>query len=146
MRAPARGTRAHRRGASCRGAALVTALAGLIAVTAVGVAVASRTVESLADARLDLRSTEARLAAEGAVEAARAALARDSGWPGGDRVVGGASTRVDVQPGASAEERRVVAVARVAPQGDRGVAAQAVVDATLVLGDGLPRIALWRER
>jgi hypothetical protein len=129
-----------------RGAAVITVLAALVAVTAVGVAVAGHTVRSLADARLDVHRTAARLGAEGAVEVARAALARDPAWTGVHLDVGTAATIVDVTPGPSPAARCVVARARVAPPGDRGPAAQVVVEATVVLGDGLPRITSWRER
>ena len=122
-----------------RGAALITVLATLVAVTAVGVAVTSSTAQTLAATRLERVRTEARLAAEGGIEAARATLRRDPAWTGATMRVGGLDVVVVVDGPAVAVERRVRSQVR-------GPSANATIEATLRLGDGLPRITEWSER
>lgn len=128
-----------------RGSALLVAL-GLVAVVgAAAVALAASTRQTTDAVRLGRLRTAARLAAEGGVEAARAALASDRGYRGGEFVVGSASAAVEV---VSAEGSKVVLRSRgaAAPSGADGPSASCVVEATLRLGEGLPAVTGWNER
>jgi hypothetical protein len=126
-----------------RGSALVVVLALVALAGATGVALTSHTRRAVESARLARLRTAARLRAEGGVEAARAALARDPSWAGGDDF----SAQVEVAADASDEALRVVRSRAVAsPSGPDGPSAVHVVEATLRLGDGLPSVVRWRER
>jgi type II secretory pathway component PulK len=118
---------------------------GLVAVVgAAAVALAASTRQSLDAVRVGRMRTAARLAAEGGVEAARAALARDPAWRGGPVGVGSAQAEVTVLP---AEGRDLVVSSRgtVAPSGPHGATASHAVEAVLRPGGGLPAIVAWRE-
>jgi len=127
-----------------RGSALLVAL-GLVAVVgAAAVALAASTRQTTDAVRLGRLRTAARLAAEGGVEAARAGLAQDRGYRGGEVAVGAASASVEVL---SAEGPTLVLRSRgvAAPSGAHGPSASQVVVVTLRLGEGLPEVTGWRE-
>jgi hypothetical protein len=85
-------------------------------------------------------------AAQGGVERARAALARDPSWKGGATAVGRGSAEVVVRevPGEPGY-RTVVSVGAIPGPGVGNVAAKRRVEVVLLLGEGLPRIVSWRD-
>jgi len=127
-----------------RGSALIVAL-GVVAVAgAAAVALAASTQQTLAAVRLGRLRTAARLASESGVEAARAALARDRSWRGGEFTVGGATASVEilaVDDGTATLRSRGTA----APSGPDGPSATHAVETVLRLGEGLPAVVRWRE-
>lgn len=121
--------------------ALFFVLAIVIVVAASAVVLRGRFDALVGEIRTDRGRLEAHWVAEGALEHARWALARDPAYTGGRVPVGGGEADVSVTAGPGADQVRVVVDAMV-KRGAAGAAARRV-EARLRLGPGLPRIEEW---
>jgi hypothetical protein len=117
-------------------------------VIAAGLALTARgTFTSLLRERPRQRvSLAAFYAAQGGLEAARAALLRDGAWTGGTVAVGECSAAVTVEavPG-RADLREVVSIGTHAGGGNEMLGARRRVSATLLLAPGGAEVVAWRE-
>jgi hypothetical protein len=128
------------------GFAIVVVLLLLVIAAAISVDFAGRFSAVMRDRGTSRASTAALYAAQGGVERARAALARDASWTGEDLVVGDAVASVRVAAVEGATDLRRVEVVGVAPaKAQANFRAQRRIDAVVRLGPGLPRVVGWRE-
>ena len=122
-------------------------LLALVAVASVcSIALLGR-LQHLARERVRTRASDAAFwAAQGGVERARAALARDPGWGGGEAALGRGRVEVRVEPVEGEPDCRAVRSLGFDPGlGTEATAARRTVTAVLRLGDGPPRVVAWRE-
>ena len=135
-----------RRRARSRGAALLIALGMLVVVATAGVVLQQRTLDLAKATTRGRLQLAARWAAEGGIESARAALARDAAFTGSTLRVGATEVVVTVRADAAdAALRHVRAVAVVAPSGPAAASERVQIDAVLRVGPGLPSRGGWSQ-
>jgi hypothetical protein len=123
-----------------------TVLVFVILIAALSVGLRGALQAAVRDRPRERSAVAAVYAAQGGIEKARAALARDPSWAGGTVAVGRGSAEVAVREVSGEPSlRTVVSIGSVPGPGAGNVAAKRRVEVRLRLGEGLPSILSWRE-